>query len=67
MFQDLDTLWLEYHQNITDQSLLCVDTYLAQFPEIKVSPTLRFSPIADYGTYHPQETREHLNQNLTLQ
>lgn len=36
VLQDTDTLWLDFHQNITDKSLLCVDTYLSQFPDIKV-------------------------------
>lgn len=36
MFQDTDTLWLDYHQSITDKSLMTMDTYLAQFPDIKV-------------------------------
>lgn len=27
---------MDYHQKLTDKSLLCMDTYLAQFPEIKV-------------------------------
>uniref|UniRef100_A0A3B5LY28 Bridging integrator 1b n=1 Tax=Xiphophorus couchianus TaxID=32473 RepID=A0A3B5LY28_9TELE len=34
--EDTDTLWMDYHQNLTDKSLLGLDTYLAQFPEIKV-------------------------------
>lgn len=36
VFQDTDTLWLDYHQNITDKSVNAMDTYLAQFPDIKV-------------------------------
>ena len=39
VFQDTDTLWLDYHQNITDKSLSSLDTYLAQFPDIKVCIT----------------------------
>ena len=35
-FQDTDTLWLDYHQNITDKSMRCMDAYLVQFPDIKV-------------------------------
>lgn len=33
--QDTDTLWLDYHQNINDKSLTTMDTYVAQFPDIK--------------------------------
>lgn len=36
VFQDTDTLWLDYHQNIADKSLSSMDTYLSQFPDIKV-------------------------------
>lgn len=39
VFQDTDTLWLDYHQNIADKSLSSLDTYLAQFPDIKVRIT----------------------------
>lgn len=34
--QDTDTLWLDYHQNINDKSLNTLDTYVTQFPDIKV-------------------------------
>lgn len=34
--QDTDTLWLDYHQNISDKSLTTMDAYVAQFPDIKV-------------------------------
>lgn len=34
--QDTDTLWLDYHQNINDKPLTTLDTYVAQFPDIKV-------------------------------
>lgn len=37
--QDTDTLWLDYHQNINDKSLSTMDTYVAQFPDIKVRRT----------------------------
>uniref|UniRef100_A0A3B3DNV8 Bridging integrator 1b n=1 Tax=Oryzias melastigma TaxID=30732 RepID=A0A3B3DNV8_ORYME len=48
--EDTDTLWLEYHQNITDQSLLCVDTYLAQFPEIKARIAKRDRKMVDFDS-----------------
>uniref|UniRef100_A0A8C7XAZ4 Myc box-dependent-interacting protein 1 n=1 Tax=Oryzias sinensis TaxID=183150 RepID=A0A8C7XAZ4_9TELE len=54
--EDLDTLWLEYHQNITDQSLLCVDTYLAQFPEIKARIAKRDRKMVDFDS-----ARHHFN------
>lgn len=36
VFQDTDTLWLDYHQSLTDKCLSSMDAYLAQFPDIKV-------------------------------
>lgn len=36
VFQDTDTLWLDYHQSLTDKCLASMDSYLAQFPDIKV-------------------------------
>uniref|UniRef100_A0A5F9DAV1 Bridging integrator 1 n=1 Tax=Oryctolagus cuniculus TaxID=9986 RepID=A0A5F9DAV1_RABIT len=31
-----DLLWMDYHQKLVDQALLTMDTYLGQFPDIKV-------------------------------
>lgn len=36
VFQDTDTLWLDYHQSLTDKCMASMDSYLAQFPDIKV-------------------------------
>lgn len=35
-FQNNDLLWMDYHQKLVDQALLTMDTYLGQFPDIKV-------------------------------
>uniref|UniRef100_A0A3Q2ZTW9 Myc box-dependent-interacting protein 1 n=1 Tax=Kryptolebias marmoratus TaxID=37003 RepID=A0A3Q2ZTW9_KRYMA len=48
--EDTDTLWLDYHQNITDKSLLCVDTYLAQFPDIKARIAKRERKLVDFDS-----------------
>ncbi|XP_013888576.1 myc box-dependent-interacting protein 1 [Austrofundulus limnaeus] len=48
--EDTDTLWLDYHQNITDKSLLCMDTYLAQFPEIKARIAKRERKLVDFDS-----------------
>lgn len=37
MFQNNDLLWMDYHQKLVDQALLTMDTYLGQFPDIKVT------------------------------
>lgn len=50
VFQDTDTLWLDYHQNITDKSLIAMDTYLAQFPDIKVCVFLFFVALCESHT-----------------
>lgn len=38
--QNNDLLWLDYHQKLVDQALLTMDTYLGQFPDIKVRGAL---------------------------
>ncbi|KAA8579447.1 hypothetical protein FQN60_006540 [Etheostoma spectabile] len=38
--EDTDTLWLDYHQNIMDKSMTTLDSYLNQFPDIKLSQNL---------------------------
>ncbi|XP_054590769.1 myc box-dependent-interacting protein 1b isoform X9 [Nothobranchius furzeri] len=48
--EDTDTLWLDYHQNITDKSLLCMDTYLLQFPEIKARLAKRERKLVDFDS-----------------
>ncbi|KAG7215673.1 hypothetical protein INR49_022028 [Caranx melampygus] len=48
--EDTDTLWLDFHQNITDKSLVCVDTYLNQFPEIKARIAKRDRKMVDFDS-----------------
>ncbi|XP_047211885.1 myc box-dependent-interacting protein 1b isoform X6 [Girardinichthys multiradiatus] len=48
--EDTDTLWLGYHQNLTDKTLLCMDTYLAQFPEIKARIAKRERKLVDFDS-----------------
>uniref|UniRef100_A0A3Q2PIL6 Myc box-dependent-interacting protein 1 n=1 Tax=Fundulus heteroclitus TaxID=8078 RepID=A0A3Q2PIL6_FUNHE len=48
--EDTDTLWLDYHQNLTDKALLCMDTYLAQFPEIKSRIAKRERKLVDFDS-----------------
>ncbi|MEQ2305681.1 hypothetical protein AMECASPLE_000441 [Ameca splendens] len=50
LVEDTDTLWLGYHQNLTDKSLLCMDTYLAQFPEIKARIAKRERKLVDFDS-----------------
>lgn len=37
MLQDCDVLWTDYHQKLVDHALISMDTYLGQFPDIKVN------------------------------
>uniref|UniRef100_A0A3B3VWK5 Myc box-dependent-interacting protein 1 n=1 Tax=Poecilia latipinna TaxID=48699 RepID=A0A3B3VWK5_9TELE len=50
LVEDTDTLWLDYHQNLTDKSLLGLDTYLAQFPEIKARVAKRERKLVDFDS-----------------
>nr|XP_028562219.1 myc box-dependent-interacting protein 1-like [Podarcis muralis] len=34
--ENSDLLWTDFHQKLVDQALLTMDTYLGQFPDIKV-------------------------------
>lgn len=36
VLQDCDVLWTDYHQKLVDHALISMDTYLGQFPDIKV-------------------------------
>ncbi|XP_055362596.1 myc box-dependent-interacting protein 1b isoform X2 [Betta splendens] len=48
--EDIDTLWLDYHQSVTDKSLISMDTYLTQFPEIKNRIAKRNRKMVDFDS-----------------
>ncbi|KAM9831114.1 myc box-dependent-interacting protein 1b isoform 6-T6 [Syngnathus typhle] len=48
--EDTDTLWLDFHQNITDNSMLSVDSYLAQFADIKARIAKRDRKMVDFDS-----------------
>ncbi|XP_068575834.1 myc box-dependent-interacting protein 1b isoform X4 [Cebidichthys violaceus] len=48
--EDTDTLWLDYHQNITDKSLTSLDSYLTQFPDIKARIAKRDRKMVDFDS-----------------
>ncbi|XP_077581322.1 myc box-dependent-interacting protein 1b isoform X3 [Stigmatopora nigra] len=48
--EDTDTLWLDFHQNITDNSMLSIDSYLAQFPEVKARIAKRDRKMVDFDS-----------------
>lgn len=36
ILQDTDLLWQDFHQKLVDNAVISMDTYLTQFPDIKV-------------------------------
>ncbi|XP_019747109.1 myc box-dependent-interacting protein 1b isoform X3 [Hippocampus comes] len=50
MVEDTDTLWLDFHQNITDSSMLSLDSYLTQFPDIKARIAKRDRKMVDFDS-----------------
>ncbi|XP_046886701.1 myc box-dependent-interacting protein 1b isoform X2 [Hypomesus transpacificus] len=50
MVEDTDSLWTDYHQKLVDQSLISMDTYLAQFPDVKARIAKRDRKLVDYDS-----------------
>lgn len=50
MAEDTDVLWTEYSQKLTDNSVITLDTYLAQFPEIKARIAKRERKMVDFDS-----------------
>uniref|UniRef100_A0A8C6UDA5 Myc box-dependent-interacting protein 1 n=1 Tax=Neogobius melanostomus TaxID=47308 RepID=A0A8C6UDA5_9GOBI len=48
--EDTDTLWLDFHQSLTDKSLLAMDTYMGQFPDIKARIAKRDRKMVDFDS-----------------
>ncbi|KAK2857188.1 hypothetical protein Q5P01_005923 [Channa striata] len=48
--EDTDTLWLDFHKNITDKPLVTMDTYLTQFPDIKARIAKRDRKMVDFDS-----------------
>uniref|UniRef100_A0A8C9U7E1 Amphiphysin n=1 Tax=Scleropages formosus TaxID=113540 RepID=A0A8C9U7E1_SCLFO len=45
-----DALWEDFHQKLVDSSLITLDTYLAQFPDIKNRVAKRSRKLIDYDS-----------------
>ncbi|XP_029139012.1 amphiphysin [Protobothrops mucrosquamatus] len=45
-----DVLWEDFHQKLVDGSLLTLDTYLGQFPDIKIRIAKRSRKLVDYDS-----------------
>uniref|UniRef100_A0A673JZR4 Myc box-dependent-interacting protein 1-like n=1 Tax=Sinocyclocheilus rhinocerous TaxID=307959 RepID=A0A673JZR4_9TELE len=48
--EDTDLLWQDFHQNLVDNNLISMDTYLAQFPDIKARIAKRERKLVDFDS-----------------
>ncbi|KAI1902057.1 hypothetical protein AGOR_G00040800 [Albula goreensis] len=48
--KNCDALWEDFHQKLVDSSLITLDTYLAQFPDIKNRVSKRSRKLIDYDS-----------------
>ncbi|XP_067315062.1 myc box-dependent-interacting protein 1b isoform X2 [Pseudorasbora parva] len=48
--EDTDLLWQDFHQKLTDNALTSMDTYLAQFPDIKTRIAKRDRKLVDFDS-----------------
>ncbi|XP_056289738.1 myc box-dependent-interacting protein 1 isoform X2 [Pseudoliparis swirei] len=48
--EDCDVLWTDYHQKLVSNSLISMDTYLGQFPDIKARIAKRDRKLVDYDS-----------------
>uniref|UniRef100_A0A8C1KQ63 Bridging integrator 1b n=1 Tax=Cyprinus carpio TaxID=7962 RepID=A0A8C1KQ63_CYPCA len=48
--EDTDLLWQDFHQNLVDNALISMDTYLAQFPDIKARIAKRERKLVDFDS-----------------
>lgn len=46
--QSIDALWQDFSHKLGDQVLIPLNTYTAQFPEMKVFPTCPFSTLTGF-------------------
>ncbi|XP_048056272.1 myc box-dependent-interacting protein 1b isoform X4 [Megalobrama amblycephala] len=48
--EDTDLLWQDFHQKLVDSTLISMDTYLAQFPDIKARIAKRDRKLVDFDS-----------------
>ncbi|KAK3567535.1 hypothetical protein QTP86_020054, partial [Hemibagrus guttatus] len=48
--QNCDALWEDFHQKLVDSTILALDTYLCQFPDIKIRVAKRSRKLIDYDS-----------------
>ncbi|KAJ8277050.1 hypothetical protein GJAV_G00070920 [Gymnothorax javanicus] len=60
--KNCDSLWEDFHQQLVDSSLITLDTYLGQFPDIKTRIAKRSRKLIDYDSArHHMETLQASN------
>ncbi|XP_064186874.1 amphiphysin isoform X2 [Anguilla rostrata] len=60
--KNCDALWEDFHQRLVDSSLITLDTYLGQFPDIKTRIAKRSRKLIDYDSArHHLETLQASN------
>lgn len=50
LVEDTDLLWQDFHQKLVDNALISMDTYLAQFPDIKARIAKRERKLVDFDS-----------------
>ncbi|XP_053356635.1 amphiphysin isoform X1 [Clarias gariepinus] len=48
--KNCDELWEDFHEKLVDSTILALDTYLAQFPDLKVRVAKRSRKLIDYDS-----------------
>ncbi|KAL7879877.1 hypothetical protein SRHO_G00021310 [Serrasalmus rhombeus] len=48
--KNCDELWEDFHQKLVDSTVIALDTYLAQFPDIKIRVAKRSRKLIDYDS-----------------
>ncbi|KAG7329930.1 hypothetical protein KOW79_006152 [Hemibagrus wyckioides] len=57
--KNCDALWEDFHQKLVDSTILALDTYLCQFPDIKMRVAKRSRKLIDYDSArHHLETMQ---------
>ncbi|MEQ2213213.1 hypothetical protein XENOCAPTIV_011360, partial [Xenoophorus captivus] len=54
VMQDCDALWEDFHNKLVDSTLLNLDGYLQQFPDLKVRVAKRSRKLIDYDSARHQ-------------
>ncbi|KAM6946155.1 myc box-dependent-interacting protein 1 [Aplochiton taeniatus] len=61
--EDCDVLWTDYHQKLVSNSLISMDTYLGQFPDIKSRIAKRDRKLVDYDSARHNYSSTHKSKD----